>query len=120
MPVTDPDSSVRGLLSSQQRRDLLALLCRVAWADGSVGPTQTARLTRMRQQLAVDALSAEELQAWLRVGPPDISARLPARFKQAFHDSALAVISQDGACHPHEVRVIREVLQQCFERSSAG
>jgi hypothetical protein len=107
---------LRGVLSAQQLRDFVALLCRVAWADGAVGPAESARLASVRQRIANDVLHAEELQAWLRVGPPEISGPLPTIVKQAFHNSSVTVAGEDGACGPDAMRVIRTILSQCFER----
>jgi hypothetical protein len=117
--VTDPEFRLRVVLNMQQRRDFVALICRVAWAHGVIGAAESARLARMRQHVADDAISAEELQAWLRVGPPEISARLPAQFKHAFQHASVTVVSDDGVCDAQEMRVIRELLVHAFEQSDS-
>jgi hypothetical protein len=114
--VTDAEIVVRGVLSPQQRRDSVALICRVVRTSRHIGPAQTARLAGIRQRLAGDAMSAEELQAWLRVGPPAVSTLLPDNIKMAFQDACIAVIGEDGHCDAHEMRVICDILREAFDR----
>jgi len=101
-------------LNAQQRRDLMILLVRVAWADGMVVPAEQERLADTLARLAEDSVSKRELMSWLISGPPEISGPLPAFARDLFTREALNLIAVDGDADPQEMRMVRDLASRCF------
>lgn len=101
-------------LNTQQRRDLMILLVRVAWADGMVVPAEQERLAHALERLAENSVSKRDLMSWLISGPPEISAPLPAFARELFTREALNLVAADGDADPQEIRAVRDLASRCF------
>ncbi len=103
-------------LEASQRRDLIALLCRVAWADGVVVKAERDRLHDVLVRVGQGVVRAEELESWLLEGPPRVERTLPLEAKQVFIHEALALISVDNDVDPAEMTAMRDVINYYFTR----
>src|SRR5690349_12952549 len=103
-------------LSAAERRDLIALLCRVARADGSVAPEERERLKGVLARLGDGAVEAVELDQWLCVGPPKVTNVLSPLARQTFMNEAMGLVAADRNIDPMELWSIRQILQSCFDR----
>jgi len=103
-------------LEAWQRRDLVALLCRVAWADGIVVQAERDCLYGALGRIGEGAVRADELEIWLREGPPRVQGTLPSEAKHVFIREALALISADNDVDPAEMTAMRDVINYYFTR----
>lgn len=103
-------------LQRSQRRDLMILLCRIAKADGRVVSAERAQLLDALARIGQDAVTPEELERWLRQGPPPVMAALPAEARQVFSDEAMAIVSADEDVDPEEMQSVREALNHYFTK----
>jgi len=103
-------------LEPRQRRDLLALLCRVAWADGLVVDAERTRLRDTLSRVGQGAVTEAELEQWLSKGPPKVRGSLPIEAKQLFIQEAMRVISADCDIAPAEMASMRDVINYYFTR----
>jgi uncharacterized tellurite resistance protein B-like protein len=110
-------------LSMDERRDLIALLCRVARADGQVVDQERERLSSVLTRVGEGSVSQAELDSWLRDGPPKVTRELSAQTQQMFMNEAMGVVAADRHIDPLELHAIRQILKSCFtrlEQLSAG
>lgn len=103
-------------LDVRQRRDMIALLCRVAWADGVVVEAERARLSDILSRVGHGSVSETELDEWLEKGPPRVRGSLPSDAKQLFVQEAMRVISADCDIAPAEMSTMRDVINYYFTR----
>ena len=101
-------------LTLQQRRDLIALWCHVAWADGVVKDAERVRIADLFARMGEGAVRPEELERWLVDGPPDVSGQLPESAKRVFQDEAIRIISADKDLDPAELSAVRDMLTLYF------
>ncbi len=101
-------------LTVQQRRDLIILLVRVAWADGVIVEGEQLRLADALGRLAQGSVSKVELMGWLISGAPEISAPLPAFARELFRNEALGLVGADGDADPQEMRAVKDMTRNCF------
>ena len=101
-------------LEARHRRDLIALLCRVAWADGVVVDAERVRLREIFLRVGHGAVSEDELELWLSEGPPRVTGTLPGDAKALFVQEAMGVISADRQIDPSEMTAMRDVINYYF------
>jgi uncharacterized membrane protein YebE (DUF533 family) len=101
--------------SQQQRRAFIALLCKMAWADGVVSDEEREHIKTTLTRVAADAVTAEELGSWLRDGVPEGPIEvLPPDLNLLFVLEATALMSVDGSIDARE----REMLESLIHRAS--
>ena len=103
-------------LSASERRQLIALLCRVARAEGQVVPAERARLQAVLVRLGDDTVSSDELDRWLEHGAPRVEGTLSPLARQTFMNEAMGVVAADRHIDPAELHAIREILKACFSK----
>lgn len=101
-------------LSTQDRRDLIALWCHVAWADGVVQDSERAQLCDVLERLGEGAVTESELHSWLDHGPPEVTRSLPADARQMFEQEAIRLISADRDLDPAEFSALRDMVTMHF------
>ena len=104
-------------VTQEQRRTLIALACRVAWADGVVEFEERAFIQDLVRRLGGPALEPGELEAWLDRGPPktEIDA-LPPQLGQFFFYEALKLAESDGDLDPREQEMVEDILSRFFKQ----
>jgi uncharacterized tellurite resistance protein B-like protein len=108
-------------LSNEQRRTFMALLCRVAWADGVVQESERDAVRDIAGRLAGDAVSEAELTAWLDDGPPDTDlASLPEGLGQYFYYEAFKLAEADGHLAEEEVELLEAIVSRVFSGQPKG
>lgn len=108
-------------VTSDQRRTLIALACRVAWADGVVADEERTYIRQLVQRLGGAAMTGEELDAWLDEGPPAAELEtLPEGLGRFFFYEALQLAESDGDLDPREEAMCQEILDRVFVESEKG
>ncbi len=108
-------------LDSRQRRLLVALACKVAWADGVVTEAEQDSVRRLVERFAGVAVAASELDAWLTVGAPDVDlAGLPDDAGELFFHEALEVMRADGDVAAVEMDLLWQLMTRVFDRRPKG
>jgi uncharacterized tellurite resistance protein B-like protein len=103
-------------LSESERRQLIALLCRVARADGSVVREERERLASVLTRVGQGAVTPEELEGWLAHGPPRVEGTLSPLARQTFMNEAMGVVAADRHIDTLELHAIREIVKSCFSK----
>jgi len=101
-------------LTTQDRRDIVALCCAVARADGIVSTLEFERLVGLLARIAQGLVGLDELQEWLSKGPPVCSARLAEEHLRLFLHEAIGVASADGHVDESEIETIKSLVSRCF------
>ena len=96
-------------------------MCKVAWADGSVDPSEREYVLKLIQRLGGQPVSTEELDWWLTEGVPEELARpLPENLEQFFFYEALQLAQADGDLDDREQEVVEGIMRKVFEPHDAG
>jgi uncharacterized tellurite resistance protein B-like protein len=103
-------------LTASERRQLIALLCRVARADGQVVAEERERLQAVLVRLGEHTVSGAELDTWLEHGAPRVAGTLSPLARQAFMNEAMGVVAADRHIDPAELHAIREILKTYFSK----
>jgi hypothetical protein len=104
-------------LDDRQRRTLVALACKVAWADGVVAEEERAGVIALVQRLCGDQVNAAELDAWLATGaPPAELADLPEAIGEMFIYEAMKLIESDGDVADAELALIDSLLSRVAKK----
>lgn len=104
-------------VTREQRRTLIALACRVAWADGVVEYEERSFIADLVRRLGDDTLEADELESWLDKGPPRAELEsLPPELGQFFFYEALRLAESDGDMDPREQSMVEDILGRVFQR----
>ena len=101
-------------MTREDLRDLVALWCKVAWADGVVHESERHQLRAILAKVGEGAVSVAELELWLDQGPPEVQRRLPVEARKLFLDEAVRVVSADQDVAPEEVETIRASIDRYF------
>ena len=102
-------------LSNKQRRDILALCCAVAHADGNVSPLEFEHMLELLMRIGQGTVGFEELQNWLEQGPPPLDAKLPESAIKLFLHEAVGLANADGHVDERELTAIKRLVAGCFE-----
>lgn len=104
-------------VTREQRRTLIALACRVAWADGVVEFEEREFVRGLVQRLGGAAMEPGELEGWLDRGPPKAELEsLPPELGQFFFYEALRLAESDGDLDPAEQKLVEELLNRFFKQ----
>jgi uncharacterized tellurite resistance protein B-like protein len=104
-------------LDIRQRHDFIALLCRIAWADGQIAEGERARLREVLLRIGKGAVMPDELERWLNDGPPRVEAPLPAEAREAFINESMRLNAADCDVDPAEMRAMQDILNYYFTHS---
>ena len=104
-------------MTAAERRTLVALACKVAWADGVVEEAERGYVRRLAQKFGADAVSAEEVDHWLTSGAPEAFVEsLPENVGQMFFYEAMNLMESDGEIDDTELRVVSDIMSRVFAR----
>ncbi len=103
-------------LTTEERRTLLNLWCRIARADGVIDDAEIEQLAGLFYGHGAGSVSADEINDWLENGPPEPEARLSLSAESLFLDQARVIMSSDGDISSKEGAVLRDLLETYFER----
>jgi tellurite resistance protein len=101
-------------LTVEQRRVLLGLWCRVAWADEVLRAEEIERISDIFCRLSRGAVSAAEIRAWMIEPPAPPTEKLPAELGRLFVRESVLIASADDEIDERETTLIRELLERCF------
>ncbi len=99
----------------------MALLCRVAWADGIVTESERAVVSSLAQRLGGGTISDDELAAWLDDGAPETDlAALPDGLGQFFYYEAFKLAEADGHLADEELELLESIANRVFAGHAEG
>ena len=102
--------------SAQDRRSLIAMMCKVAWADGVIQDEERAYVEKLIVRLGGEPVKQEELDTWLRDGVPEnVLQALPDELKQMFFYEALRLSEVDGDLDAAEQEALENIMTRVFE-----
>lgn len=108
-------------ITRKQRRALIELACRVAWADGAVADGERAFVQGMVQRFAREAVDDAELQAWLAHPPSDEEFEaLPRGLDQLFIYEAMQLMESDGDIDDDELALMQKIINRLFDDKPEG
>ncbi len=108
-------------LTKEQRRGLIALACKVAWADGVVSPEERAQVLDLVRRHGDASLSERELDAWLETGGPEVElASVPSEVGETFFHEATEVMRADGEMATEEMELVCQVMSRVFAHEPQG
>ncbi len=108
-------------LSSRHRHTLIALACKVAWADGVVADGERAQVLALIEKIGGAPVTEEELDLWLSTeAPPAELAELPAPIREMFLYEAMKLVEADGETSDAEVRLLETLMARVAERQTAA
>jgi uncharacterized membrane protein YebE (DUF533 family) len=112
-PARAYDAAVE--ITREQRQTLLALCCKVAWADGVVAEEERQVVFGLMQRLGWDSASKAEVEEWLATGPPEPDlAGLPEGLGQMAVYEALRIAEADGEIDDRELEIATSVMERVF------
>lgn len=107
--------------STEQRRTFIALLCRIAWADGIVRDSEREVVHGLAARLANGLFEEGELDGWLDDKPPPAELEtLPEGLGQLFYYEAFRLAEADGDLANEEVELLEELLNRVFTGHADG
>ena len=102
--------------TADDRRTLIAMMCKIAWADGVVQDEERAYVERLIVRLGGQPVSQDELDTWLRDGVPEDALKdIPEQLKQMFFYEALRLAESDGDLDPSEQEAVEKIMNRVFE-----
>lgn len=102
-------------ITREQRQTLLALCCKVAWADGVVAEEERQAVFGLMHRLGWDATSKAEVEQWLESGPPEPDlAGLPEGLGQMAVYEALRLAEVDGEIDDRELELATSLMERVF------
>ncbi len=108
-------------LSSRQRHTLIALACKVAWADGAVADGERAQVLALIEKIGGAPITEEELDLWLSTeAPPAELAELPEPIREMFIYEAMKLVESDGETSDAELALIETLMARVAERQEAA
>lgn len=104
-------------LTPTQRRTLIALACKVAWADGIVTEEERDYVLGMVTRFAKGVLDSGEVEEWLDNGAPELgSVELPQVVSSIFLLDAIKIMKADGEVDGDEHQQLDRIMEQVFQR----
>ena len=103
-------------LTLAQRRTLVALACRVAWADGTVTEEERGYVLELARRFAPEMARAD-VERWL---DEDIAraelASLPESLERLFFYEALKLMEADGELSDAEQEMLERIMNEAFRQ----
>ena len=94
-------------VTREDRRTLIALMCKVAWADGRIDESEREYVQDLITRLSGEPVNAEELDSWLTSGVPDEElGALHPTLEHFFFDESLRLAQADGDLDDRELAVV--------------
>jgi uncharacterized tellurite resistance protein B-like protein len=105
-------------VSHEQRRTLIALACKMAWADGVVQDDEREQVQALVAKIGgEDAVTPDELDRWLDQGGPEADlSELPKALGEMFLYEAMELAEADGDMADAELSLIGELLARLAKR----
>lgn len=108
-------------LTRVQQRTVIALACKVAWADGDVTDDEREVIRAFVERLGGKAVTARELDEWLTRGGPEAElSELPEAITEEFLYEAMRIMRADGEESPAEVDLVCQVMARLFDSQPKG
>ena len=106
--------------SEPQRRTLVVLLCRVAWADGIVRDEERTLVHELARRF-VPEIDASEVESWLDDGAPEAELKtLPDNLGEMFYYEAFRLMEADGGLQPTELDMLQRIMSTVFGAHPEG
>jgi uncharacterized tellurite resistance protein B-like protein len=106
-------------VTPEERRTFIALLCRVAWADGIVTIEERQTVAAVAQKMGF--VEANAIDKWLDHGVPDQEIRaLPRSLGQYFYYEAFRLAEADGDLAQAEVDMLKLIVSRVFAGHDTG
>lgn len=107
--------------SREQRRALVALACKVAWADGVVTDEERDFVRGMVSRFAAGHIEDAELDHWLTHTPPDVDIiDLPKGVDQLFVYESMRLMEADGDLADEELAALEDIMNRVFNPRPQG
>ncbi len=104
------------MLDPDQKRTLVALACKVAWADGVIVENERVEIKALLDRLGGAPVTDAELDAWLTTGAPEVElASLPEPIREMFVYDAMKLAQADGNLTTREVDLIQSLMDRVAE-----
>lgn len=102
-------------VTPEQRRTLVALACRMAWADGVVAEEERDFIRDFVARIGGGAIGDEEVSRWLEEGGPDaIVGDLPESLGRMFVYEAMRLMEADGEIVEAELEMLDGLVDRLF------
>lgn len=103
-----------------ERRTLVILLCRVAWADGVVRDEERAIVHQLARRF-VPELDPGKVELWLEEGAPEAELKtLPDNLGEMFYYEAFRLMEADGELHESELQMLQRIMTTVFQAHPEG
>ena len=108
-------------VTREDRRTLIALMCKVAWADGRIDESEREYVQDLITRLSGEPGNAEELDSWLTSGVPDEElGALHPTLEHFFFDESLRLAQADGDLDDRELAVVETLMHKVFDPHPKG
>jgi uncharacterized tellurite resistance protein B-like protein len=109
-------------ISEDDRRSFVALLCRIAWADGVVTESEREAVRSVALKMgAGESMGEGEFTSWLDYGPPETEIEsLPESLSQYFYYEAFKLAEIDGDLAGEEVELLESIVNRVFSGHDEG
>lgn len=107
--------------SAEHRRAVVALACKLAWADGVVTDGEREYVRNLVMRIASDAVPESELDAWLTspTAGPEVEY-LPKGIDDYFMYEALQLMEADGDIDDSELEFLNGLTKRLFNNRAEG
>jgi uncharacterized tellurite resistance protein B-like protein len=104
-------------LNSEQRLQLMRLVCALAWVDEQVQQAELGFIAKLMFKINMPAAEMRQVKRWLEVPPEGVSAdarAVPREHRQLFLDACRGLVWSDGTLTGGEQAVL-ERLEKALE-----
>lgn len=99
----------------EQRRTLVALACRLAWADGVVTEEEREFVQSLVARVGGGAIGNGEVETWLDEGGPEADVKdLPESLGRMFVYEAMRLMEADGEIADTELQMLDGLVDRLF------
>ena len=104
-------------LSPEQRRAIIALACKVAWADGVVTVEERDYVLGLARRFVGSASFEAEVSEWLSAGGPEADLeQLPDGVGQMFFYEAFQLMESDSDLADVELEMLNTIMNRVFSK----
>jgi len=103
-------------ITAEQRRDLIALCCQMAWADGKVTDEERASVVALLDRIGWNAVEQADTQRWLDEGAPEVDiSNLPDGLGQFAVYEVMRVMEADGVIDDRETALVQRLIDRLYD-----
>jgi hypothetical protein len=108
-------------VTPEQRRTMVALACRLAWADGIVTDEEREFVTNLVNRIGGGNIGTDEVDEWLSGGGPEADAAdLPEALGRMFVYEAMQLMEADGEIAEAELKMLDGLVDRLFATQPPG